>query len=169
MKKIIILLFTFAINTSSFASLSYHEKQLKASETYISIGNNVKISLLDFSTIKRKSIEKLTGSKFNFIQRIGFKSIQKEIKKNIEPDGTIKNRKLIQFLEGGPVSGFHAGGFFMGLLLFPPVGLILSYILGGKSDVKKNRIKWAWIGFGVIVLLFITFYILLETKVISLF
>jgi hypothetical protein len=168
MKKIIILLFSFSLNTSLFASLCYYEKPLKATETYISIGNNIKISLLDFSTIKRKSFERIPGSNLNFIQRIAFKSIQNEIKKNIEPDGTIKNKKFIEFLEGGPAKGFHAGGFFLGLLLLAP-GVLISYILGGDPSVKKNRRKWTWIGFGVGFLVFITFYILLETKVISLF
>ena len=168
MKKIISFFFIFSIYTCSFASSGYYELPVKASETYISIGSNQKISLLDLSKIKRKSLEKLTGRKLNLIQRIGFKAIQNSIKKDIQSDGTVKKGKFIQFLEGGPATGFHAGGFLLGLFFFAPLGLILSYILGGEPVVRKNRIKWAWIGFGVVFLILVTWFILFATHVISL-
>ncbi|MEO9144100.1 MAG: hypothetical protein ABI237_00960 [Ginsengibacter sp.] len=36
----------------------------------------------------------------------------------------------------------------MGLLL-GLIGVLLSYIINGDEDVKRNRHKWAWIGWGV--------------------
>ena len=47
-------------------------------------------------------------------------------------------------------TGFHSGGFFLGLLV-GLIGVIIAYII--KDEKKKNRVKWAWIGWGVWVVI----------------
>lgn len=49
-------------------------------------------------------------------------------------------------------TGFHAGGFFLGLLL-GVIGVIIAYLI--NDEKKHNRVKWAWIGWGVWVVLLI--------------
>ena len=51
-------------------------------------------------------------------------------------------------------SGFNGGWFVLGLLL-GLIGVLLSYIINGDQDVKRNRQKWAWIGWGVWVVVFV--------------
>lgn len=155
-KKLFLFLFALCLFTSLFASSEYYLLNPKADETFLTLGNGQKISLLELSTIHRKNFEKLSGRKLNIVQRAGIKIIRNKLKKSIEPDGTIRKGKLIQFLESGPAKGFHAIGFVLGLLFFAPAGLILSYVLKGKPAVRKNRIKWAWIGLGIGIIILVS-------------
>ena len=52
--------------------------------------------------------------------------------------------------DGEGQTGFHAGGFFLGLLL-GLIGVLIAYLI--NDDKHRNRVKWAWIGWGVIVVL----------------
>lgn len=144
--------FLFIAPLSAASAYSYTSLPINANEIYLTVGKNMKISLINLSTIKIDDYEKLTGRHLNLFQRIEFKSIQTKLKKSIEPDGTITKGKFIKFLEGGPASGFHLGGFLLGFYL-NIFGIVIAYILGGEPEVKKNRIKWMWIGLGIVVIL----------------
>ena len=92
----------------------------------------------------------------NLFDRLGFKIAQRKLRKSINADGTIDNKKLNKFLDEGDHSmGFHLGGFVLGLLL-GLIGVLLAYVVW-NDDAKKNRIKWAWIGLGVFVVLILLF------------
>ena len=152
MKKLLLSLTAFCLLTSSFAAFEIKPAAKKATEIFLPIGKDMQISLMDLSVISIKDYENLTGKQLNFIDRIGFKSGQKKLRKSINPDGTINNKRLMNFVnaEGNHSSGFHLGGFALGLLL-GLIGVLLAYVIGGDEDVKRNRAKWAWIGLGVLV------------------
>ena len=155
MKKVLVLLAVFSFYTASFASTGFSSVPKNANQMYIPIGNNTKISLMELSEMKVKDYEKLSGKHLNFFQKLTFKAGQKKLRNSIGEDGTITNRKLANALAYGDGSlGFNVGWFALGLLL-GLIGVLLSYILKGDPDVKRNRQKWAWIGWAVWVVIFV--------------
>ena len=153
MKKSLFLFTTLLCLASSFASSTIlSPEKLKATEIYFPIGKTgKKISLMDLSTISMDSLQSLTGRKLNFGEKISFRSAQRKLKRGIAPDGTIEKTRIARFFEKrGGEYGFHLGGFALGFFL-GLIGLLIAYLI--KDDYKQNRVKWAWIGFGIIVLI----------------
>lgn len=151
MKKIFALLVAVALFTQSFAAITVTEPSKKASEVFINVGTTgQKISLLDLSMISVKEMEKLSGKKMKFTEKAGFKIGQHKLKKSINHDGTINNKKLLKtFGEGG---GFSLGGFALGFLL-GLIGVLIAYVI--NDEKKSSRRRWAWIGWGAGVLLYL--------------
>ena len=146
MKKILFLGVAFFILTASFASTEVTKKpSIKASEVLIPIGNTgQKISLLDLSRMSVKDVQSFTGKKMSFGDRMMFKASQRQLKKNINPDGTIDNKRIAKNLKKADgTTGFHIGGFALGFLL-GLIGVLIAYLI--KDDKKSNRVKWAWLG-----------------------
>ena len=145
------MLTAITLFTTSFAFSVVSSFPRKASDVYVPIGaTGLRISLQNLATIDVKDFEKLSGRHLNFIDRFGFKLAQRKLRNGIAADGTIDNKKLKKFLdEGDHSSGFHLGGFALGFLL-GLIGVLLAYVIGGDPEVKRNRAKWAWIGFGLI-------------------
>ena len=157
MKKVFTFFLASLLITFSMASVPNHESpknsKMCASEIFVPIGKTGnKISLLELSTISRTDLEKMTGKKMNFLERHAFYSAQNKLKKGIDNDGVVSNKKLQKaFGQGGDgESGFHLGGFALGFLL-GLIGVLIAYLI--KDDKKPNRVKWAWVGFGVVVVL----------------
>jgi hypothetical protein len=157
MKKILVLLAVVSFYTASFASTGFSSVPKNANQMYIPMGNNTRITLMDLSEMKVKDYEKLSGKHLNFFQKLAFKAEQKKLRNSISEDGTITNKKLANaFAYGDGSLGFNIGWFALGLFL-GLIGVLLSYIINGDPDVKRNRQKWAWIGWGVwVVILVIT-------------
>jgi hypothetical protein len=160
MKKIIAIFSMLAAFSIAYATAAVDAKpQVKASEVYLPVGNTGQmLSVQDLSLISVKDFQNLTGKKMNLVDRLGFKIAQKKLRNSINTDGTFNKKKVEKFFnsaaEGG--SGFHAGGFFLGLIL-GLIGVLIAYLI--KDDKKKARVKWAWIGwviwlvvYGVILL-----------------
>lgn len=157
MKKTLLLLTTFYFFTSAFAAFEIKSLN-KANEIFLSVGKDIKITVMDLSVISIKDFEKLTGRHLNFFDRLGFSAGQKKLQKSIDPDGTINNQQLLKFTnpkEGHSV-GSAIGWFFIGWFL-SIIGVLLAYVIQAEDTVKKHRIKWAWIGFGVSTLLYLFF------------
>lgn len=153
MKKICFLFIAFAIFTTSFASSGFSYGPKKASELYLPIGSTgQKISLMDLSKINVKEFETISGRHLNFIDRLGFKLSQRKLRNSIKADGTIDNKNLAKYMEQGDhTTGFHLGGFALGFLV-GLVGVLIAYLI--NDDNKRNRVKWAWIGFGIFVVIY---------------
>ena len=156
---------TFLLSTALLAlSISFATNQvtvkpaLKASEVFIPIDNSGKmISLLDLSQMSIKEVQAYTGKKMSFTDRLTFKAAQKQLKSYIRKDGTIDNKRMAKYLNKKDVtSGFHLGGFALGLLL-SIIGVLIAYLI--NDDKKAARVKWAWIGFGISLVIWLIFAI----------
>lgn len=160
MKKFFTLLALCAFTVNSFAATIIENPPLKANQLFVPIaGTDKKISLLDLSTISVKEFEAATGRNMKLGQEIQFKLAQRELRKSINADGTVNNKKITK-LYGKMADGtsdFNIGGFALGLLL-GLIGVLIAYII--SDDKKRARTKWAWIGLGVAVLIYLIAFIL---------
>ena len=154
MKKILLLAASVLFLGQTFATTSVElpKAKLKATEIFIPVGSTgKKISLMELSTISLSSLQELKGEKMNFFERMAFKTAQKKLRKGISPDGTIVKKKLEKFFSSrGGETGFHFGGFALGFFV-GLIGVLIAYLI--KDDFKSNRVKWAWLGFGVAVVI----------------
>jgi len=150
MKRSILLATVFLFFTSSFATTTVELPRLKlnANEIFIPIGKTgKKISLMELSKISLDNVQNLTGRKMGFFGRLSFRMTQRKLKKSIESDGSIENKKIARLVKmRGGETGFHLGGFALGFFV-GAIGVVIAYVI--DDDYKKNRIKWAWIGFGI--------------------
>jgi len=159
MKQLLTLLIALAVFTTSFAGASTvilpkKNPKLNANEVFIPVGKNgEKISLLDLSQMKVKDLEAVTGRKMKLVDKIGFKIAQKQLRSSINADGSINNKNLDR-LASKPVDGsnFNLGGFALGLLL-GLIGILIAYLI--NDDKKSARVKWAWIGFAIWIVILI--------------
>ena len=105
----------------------------------ISVDNNSRSS-----TRLLEGVEKITGKKMKFFDRVGFKIAQKKLRSSINHDGTLNSKKLEKnFRKMADGGGFHLGGFALGFLL-GLIGVLVAYLL--NDDLKSSRVKWAWLG-----------------------
>ncbi len=159
MKKLLLLFISTLLFSGVFAtSESVIKPVLNAKNIYLPVGKTgQKISLMELSQISLRDFETLTNRKMKFFDRLAFKAGQRKLQKNIATDGTVKkklDRILNKYFAGG--SGFHAGGFFLGLLL-GLIGVLIAYLI--RDDKKRNRVKWAWIGWGAWVAILLIFIV----------
>lgn len=153
MRKLSMLLMGLFIIISSFATSTVTTPPLKASEIFFPVGKTgMKISLQALANIKVKDFELITDQKLKFFDRLAFKAAQKKVRDNINEDGTFNNKRILKALskQRGGETGFHLGGFALGFLL-GLIGVLIAYLI--KDDYKSNRVKWAWLGFGIYVVI----------------
>ena len=157
MKKLLFLLTSFCLFTTSFAAFEIKPSAKKATDIFLPIGpNGQKISLMQLSVINLKDFESLAHRHLKFFDRIAFRGAQRKLKNAINPGGTINNKQLLKLTNtknNHPIS-FNVGWFFIGWFL-SILGVVLAYTIEADISIKKNRIKWAWIGFGVVTLLYL--------------
>lgn len=155
MKKVLLLFVAFAVMTSAFAAFNLVEPPKKAAEIYIPIGKSGnQISLMDLSQITAKEFQTLTGKKMNVLDKVGFKITQRELRNSINNDGTLNGKKLNKLANkmAAGDSGFNLGGFALGFLL-GLIGVLIAYVI--SDDEKAARTKWAWIGFGAALVIYL--------------
>ena len=154
MKKVFALLMAFAVMAQTFAAVSVTVPPKKASEVFIPIGNTgQQVSLQDLSEMKIKEFEALSGRDMKLADKAMFKMAQRELRKNISHDGTLNSKKLNKFFtKADGETGFHIGGLALGFLV-GLIGVLIAYLI--NDEKKSNRVKWAWIGLGVVVVLYI--------------
>jgi hypothetical protein len=131
----------------------------KAVDINIPLGNTGKtVNLQELATMKAADLEKMTGQKMGLLGRLEFKLAQKKLRHSINADGTINNKKLAMLAskDASGETGFHAGGFFLGFLL-GLIGVLIAYLI--NDEKKHNRVKWAWIGWAVWVVILIAIII----------
>ncbi len=73
------------------------------------------------------------------------------MKRGINKDGVVTGKKMKKMFAAGGETGFHVGGFALGFLV-GLIGVLIAYLI--NDDYKRNRVKWAWIGFGVFVVIY---------------
>jgi len=119
--------------------------------------NGNKLSLFELSHISKQELQQKTGRKMNHLQSISFKVVQKKLNKMIDADGKIAVR--LQDPEDDPAvkPGFDGGGFALGFI-GGLLGILVAYLI--KDEKKKNRVKWAWVGFGIRVIILLALAIL---------
>ena len=151
MRKFSLLILGVSVFIGSFASV-IHPPRLKASEIFFPVGKTGKtISLEELSKIKIKDLQLFTGHKMDFFDRLNFKTAQRKVRNMINLDGTIDSKKIDELTKRRDgETGFHLGGFALGFFL-TWIGVIIAYVI--NDDYKRNRVKWAWIGFGTVVVL----------------
>lgn len=155
MKKLFFLLVAVCSLNLSFAFSGHKLPAKNASQIYVPIGKNMQISLMDLSVINVKDFQQLTGKHLNFFQRMSFKASQRKLRNSFNADGTVDNASLKKLVESGS-GGFNIGGFALGFFL-GLIGVLIAYLIGGEN--KQSLTKWAWIGFGVWVVLLLLFFI----------
>jgi hypothetical protein len=150
MKKLLLFLITALSFNLIYASplVIKPKKKIYAADIIIPLGESGKeISLLDVSKLSIKQAEIVRGEKMKFSERVAFKVAQRKLKQYINPDGSLNDRRIMKNLKKADEgSGFHAGGFFLGFLL-GLIGLIIALLI--NDDKKRQRVKWALIGWGV--------------------
>jgi len=136
---------------------------LKASDIRIPIGKTGKtVSLLELSNMKVDDLEHLAGQKMGWLKRMEFKLALRKLRHSIKPDGTIDKKSLAR-LSGGYYDddgSFHLGGFALGFFV-GLIGVLIAYLI--NDDYHHRRVKWAWIGFGC----FMVLYLILVIAVLS--
>ncbi len=155
MKKLFTLLMLSVLLGNVFASTPVKEtpKLPKASEIMIPVGQSGKtISLMQLATIKQSDLEELTGRKMNAPERFAFRSAQRKINRGINSQGEITSKKMKKMFYADGETGFHIGGFALGFLV-GLIGVLIAYLI--NDDKKKNRVKWAWIGFGAFLAIYL--------------
>jgi len=159
MRKFILFLTGVLILATSFATSNVIKPKLNAAEIFLPVGKTgQKISLLELTQIKVKDFQKLTGRKMDVFDKASFTLAQKKASKMINRDGTINNKMVNKFIKKRDgETGFHIGGFALGFLL-GGIGILIAYLI--NDDYKSNRVKWAWIGAGVALVIWLLLFLL---------
>jgi hypothetical protein len=150
MKKTFILFLLIVVFSATYSSttsipVSPAKSSVKATEVYVPIGKTGQfISLMELSQIRVKDYETLSGKKMKFVDKVNFKLGQRELKKSINHDGTFSNKKVEKYFNKRALGGvFSISGFLLGLFL-SLIGVLIAYLI--TTGDKKGRIRWAWIG-----------------------
>ena len=151
MKKAFILLLLMAVVSAIYSStnsipVSSKNPSIKATEVYVPIGKTGQfISLMELSEIKVKDYEALTGKKMKMTEKVKFKMKQRELKKNINYDGSFSKKRVEKYFNKAALfgGGISLSGLALGLFL-NIIGVLIAYLI--TSGDKKGRITWAWIG-----------------------
>ena len=139
-------------SSTSTTPVSSTNPSIKATDVYVPIGKSGQlISLMDLSEISVKDFENLSGKKMKFREKVSFKMKQRELKKNINYDGTFSKKRVEKYFNKAALGGvFSISGLLLGLFL-SLIGVLIAYLI--TTGDKKGRITWAWIGCAISLIL----------------
>ena len=138
-------------------------KTVPAEAVKIPIGTTGKtISLKELSTISRTELENLRGKKMNFFEKMSFTLGQKKLQKNIDQQGNL-SKKFVKHMAYGE-GGFHFGGFALGFFV-GLIGVLIAYLI--NDDLKRDRVKWAWIGLAIFMAIYVVLYVTVLKDVVT--
>ncbi len=135
MKKILVVIAVlFSVNIS-FAAFTV---SLPAEKPVVETKAQKERAMMEMVTkMSVKDYEVLTGKKMNFVERLSFKITKKRFEKKLA-------------MAEGTSAGFNIGGFALGFLL-SLLGVLIAYLVSKDTNLRK----WAWIGFGASIVLYI--------------
>jgi hypothetical protein len=142
----------FNYSSTNTIPVSSTNPSIKATDVYVPIGKNGQlISLMDLSQISVKDFEKLSGKKMKMMEKVNFKMKQRELKKNINYDGSFSKKRVEKYFNKAALGGaFSLSGLALGLFL-SLIGVLIAYLI--TTGDKKGRITWAWIGAAISLIL----------------
>lgn len=132
-----------AVPSSAFVVAPSTEPMAKES-TAVSPFTNMSVE--DFLALTPKKYKELTGEKLSITKKISLKLAQKKIRKALKNNEQIDSGTMANAVD---TSDFNIGGFILGLLL-SIIGVLIAYLIGDSSVIK-----WAWIGFGIALVIYL--------------
>jgi hypothetical protein len=139
-------IFTFPSSALTVPSLNPDPVKKESTEAPLS-----NMSVKDFLSLTPKKFRELTGEKMTLSQKISLKIAQHKLKKALKAN---PQAELSVMPAGIDSSDFNIGGFILGFLL-SVIGVLIAYLIG-----DSNVIKWAWIGFGISLIIYLLILIL---------
>lgn len=137
-------LMIFTLSTSALTVPSTTPVPVKSESTAVAPFSNMSVE--DFLNLTPKKYKELTGEKLSLTKKISLKLAQKKIRNAIKKNEKIDSDTMANAVD---TSDFNIGGFILGLLL-SVVGVLIAYLIGDTSVIK-----WAWIGFGIFLVIFL--------------
>jgi|SRR5687768_319911 len=141
---LVFALMIFNLTTSALTVPSTEPVPPKSENTVVTPFTGMTVQ--DFLALTPKKYKELTGEKLSITQKISLKLAQKKIKKALKNNESIDSATMANAVD---TSDFNIGGFVLGLLL-SVIGVLIAYLIGDTSVIK-----WAWIGFGVFLVIFL--------------
>lgn len=134
----------FNLTTSALTIPSAEPVPPKSENTVVTPFTGMTVQ--DFLALTPKKYKELTGEKLSITQKISLKLAQKKIRKAAKNNESIDSITMANAVD---TSDFNIGGFVLGLLL-SVIGVLIAYLIGDTSVIK-----WAWIGFGIFLVIFL--------------
>lgn len=137
-------LMIFTIPSSAVVVPSTTPEPLKKESTSVTALSSMSVE--DFLALTPKKYKELTGEKLSITKKISLKLAQKKIRKAIKNNEQVDSTTMANAVD---TSDFNIGGFILGLLL-SVIGVLIAYLIGDSSVIK-----WAWIGFGIALVIYL--------------
>ena len=127
---------------------SSNPEPVKKESTVAPLGN---MNVQDFLSLTPRKYKEMTGEKMTMSQKISLKIAQHKLKRALKAN---PQTELSVMPAGVDTSDFNIGGFILGFLL-SVIGVLIAYLIG-----DSNVIKWAWIGFGISLIIYLLILII---------
>ncbi len=157
MRTISTLLFVLFLSLSAKASMIYMPANSTDNAKAGKISSANMLGRLDaktFLSLTPAKVQEMTGTKMTLGQKVSLKMAQLEVKKQLKKGKAVNMTEIGKKAEGGINFLWLLVGFLLGI-----VGVVIAYATREGSD--DNRVKSAWIGFGISAVLTIILYVVL--------
>jgi hypothetical protein len=141
---LLVALTVFMVPSRSMVLPSAAPEPLKKDNVNVSPFSNMTVD--EFLSMTPKKFKEVTGQKLSITKKIALKMAQKKIRKALKNNEAVDGTTVANAMD---TSDFNIGGFILGLLL-SVIGVLIAYLIGDSSVIK-----WAWIGFGIFLVIFL--------------